>query len=279
MSKNLSKENKARLLEDLARVKAYLKTAENAEERERLIACIEDVESDLHSRRYGLVFEEHREEVEELLEKFRPVLHEETELFVDGGGVCHALVEGDNLAALTALKADYAGKIDLIYIDPPYNKGKEGSPYKDKYVEGEDDFRHSYWSSFMQKRLRLARELMADDGVIFLSIDDNEFASLKLLCDGVFGEKNRLSIHHIQVRYANKSLNEKKDFQELCEYVLIYAKNAKKFKANKPAEAYSLDKFCYEIRETGEYTEEMIGGRKVKIFKKGNYEIEKKNIA
>ena len=278
MSKNLSKQNKAQLLENLAAIKAYLKTAENTQEVQTLIAYVDEVAADLHARRYGLVYEEHREDVEDLLERFLPVLKEEKELFVDGGGVCHSLIEGDNLASLTALKNEHLGKIDLIYIDPPYNKGKEGSPYKDKYVEGQDDFRHSYWSSFMQKRLELARELLADDGVIFISIDDNEFASLKLLCDEIFGEKNRLSIHHIQVRYGNKSLNERKDFQEVCEYVLIYAKNARKFRANKPAEEYSLDKFCYEIHETGEYTEEVIGGRRVKIFKKGNYEIEKKPI-
>lgn len=278
MSKNLSKQNKAQLLENLAAVKAYLKAAEKTDETKGLIACVEEVEADIRARRYGLVYEEHREEIEELLERCIPVLREEQTLAVDGGGVRHKLIEGDNLASLTALKAEYTGKIDLIYIDPPYNKGKDGSPYKDKYVEGEDDFRHSYWSAFMRKRLDLAKELMADDGVIFISIDDNEFASLKLLCDAVFGERNRLSIHHIQVRYGNKSLNEKKDFQEVCEYVLIYAKNARLFKANKPAEEYSLEKFCYEIRETGEYTEEVIGGRNVKIFKKGTYEIEKKKI-
>ena len=277
MSKNLSKQNKTQLLENLAAVKAYLRAAEKTDETKALIARVEEVEADLRASRYGLVYEEHREEVEELLACAAPVLKEETELSISAGGVCHALIEGDNLASLTALKADYEGKIDFIYIDPPYNKGKEGS-YKDKYVEGEDDFRHSYWSSFMRKRLDLAKELMAEDGVIFISIDDNEFASLKLLCDKVFGEKNRLSIHHIQVRYGNKSLNEKKDFQEVCEYVLIYAKNARKFTANKPAEEYSLDKFCYEIRETGEYTEEIIGGRRVKIFKKGSFEIEKKNV-
>ena len=277
MSKNLSKQNKTQLLENLAAVKAYLRAAEKTEETKALIARVEEVEADLRASRYGLVYEEHREEVEELLAQCTPVLKEETELSIVGGGVCHTLIEGDNLASLTALKESYEGKIDLIYIDPPYNKGKEGS-YKDKYVEGEDDYRHSYWSSFMRKRLDLAKELMAEDGVIFISIDDNEFASLKLLCDKVFGEKNRLSIHHIQVRYGNKSLNEKKDFQEVCEYVLIHAKNARKFKANKPAEEYSLEKFCYEIRETGEYTEEIIGGRRVKIFKKGNYEIEKKNV-
>ena len=114
MSKNLSKENKTKLLEDLARVKAHLSAGEKNEETARLIACIDEVEADLKSRRYGLVFEEHREEVEELLERCKPILQEEPSMYVGGEGVCHSLIEGDNLAALTALKAEYEGKIDFI---------------------------------------------------------------------------------------------------------------------------------------------------------------------
>ncbi|MBQ8375343.1 MAG: site-specific DNA-methyltransferase [Clostridia bacterium] len=278
MSINISKQNKQQLLEKLKAIKGYLKGAEKTQETAELLSFVDEIERELKSKKYGLVFEEHREEIEELLERSTPVLKEDPALSIDHGGIVNALIEGDNLASLTALKTEYFGKVDVIYIDPPYNKGKGDFGYQDKYVGDEDAFRHSKWSSFMLKRLELAKELLCDDGVIFISIDDNEIASLRLLCDRVFGEKNRLSVHHIQVRYGNKSLNEKKDFQEVCEYVLIYAKNARLFHANKPAEEYSLDKFCYEIKETGEYTEEVIGGRNVKIFKKGAYEIVKRPI-
>lgn len=78
----------------------------------------------------------------------------------------------------------------MIYIDPPYNTGNKDFIYNDNYVDKEDSYRHSKWLSFMQKRLELAKNLLKDDGVIFISIDDNEFAQLKLLCDEIFGERN-----------------------------------------------------------------------------------------
>ena len=102
----------------------------------------------------------------------------------------HALIEGDNLHALTVLNYTHANKIDVIYIDPPYNTGNKDFKYNDSFVDKEDGYRHSKWLSFMAKRLRLAKNLLSDKGVIFISIDDNEQAQLKLLCDDVFGEVN-----------------------------------------------------------------------------------------
>ena len=102
----------------------------------------------------------------------------------------HIIIEGDNLEALTALTYTHEGKIDVIYIDPPYNTGNKDFVYNDKFVDSEDDYRHSKWLSFMDRRLRIARRLLSDKGVIFISIDDNEQAQLKLLCDEVFGNKN-----------------------------------------------------------------------------------------
>lgn len=127
----------------------------------------------------------------------------------------------------------------------------------------------------MHERLVIARQLLADDGVIFISIDDNEQAQLKLLCDEVFGENNLLSQHHIQVRYENKSLNEKNDFQPLMEYILIYAKNKFLFKANKPYETYNIDKFIYEIQEIEDVPEILIGNKNVKIFKEHQWKVVK----
>ena len=82
------------------------------------------------------------------------------------------------------------GKIDVIYIDPPYNTGNKDFIYNDSYVDSEDSFRHSKWLSFMNRRLRLAKELLSDDGVIFISIDDNEQAKLLSLCNDIFTEEN-----------------------------------------------------------------------------------------
>jgi adenine-specific DNA-methyltransferase len=102
----------------------------------------------------------------------------------------HVLIEGDNLTALTMLQATHAGKVNVIYIDPPYNTGNQDFVYNDRFVDPEDSYRHSKWLSFMRARLVLARELLTNDGVIFVSIDDHEQAYLRVLMDEVFGEQN-----------------------------------------------------------------------------------------
>ena len=129
----------------------------------------------------------------------------------------------------------------------------------------------------MSKRLRLAKLLLKEDGVLFISIDDNEIAQLRMLCDEIFGEENRLSTHHVQVRYGTKNLNEKKDFQELLEYVLVYAKDKYFFEANKPTEEYDLEKFNLEIKELKKPDRSLvISGKKVDIFFAKSYSIAKK---
>lgn len=150
--------------------------------------------------KYGLVWEDKPEAVEERLRDELPVLIEDEskricppQLSTDNQEVNnpnHIIIEGDNLEALTALSYTHAGKIDVIYIDPPYNTGNKDFVYNDSYVDSEDTYRHSKWLSFMSKRLRIAKKLLSDRGVIFISIDDNEQANLKLLCDEVFGERN-----------------------------------------------------------------------------------------
>ena len=138
-------------------------------------------------KKYGLVWEDKPEDVEERLRDELPVLKEVKERFIasdDPEAPNHVLIEGDNLEALTALTYTHAGKIDVIYIDPPYNTGNKDFVYNDSFVDSEDSFRHSKWLSFMNKRLKLAKGLLSDKGVIFISIDDNEQAQLKLLCGG-----------------------------------------------------------------------------------------------
>ncbi|MGN0974215.1 MAG: site-specific DNA-methyltransferase [Bacilli bacterium] len=185
------------------------------------------------------------------------------------------LIEGDNFHSLSVLSYTHNESIDVIYIDPPYNTGSEDFVYNDKYVNSEDGYRHSKWLNFMDKRLKIARRLLKQDGVIFISIDDNEYAQLKLLCDEIFGENNLLSIHHMQVRYDNKSLNEDNDWQPVMEYVLIYAKRKNLFKANKRCEEYDLSKFQYKITELTKGTTLKIGNKTVTIFKDGEWKIEK----
>ncbi len=272
---NISKQKREDLITKINEIKNFIANSKSDSNTSNLLAYISDIEKDIKGKKYGLVFEEHREAIDEILDTHVPVLNERKELFIDNGGDMNFLIEGDNLASLKLLEKTHKGKVDLIYIDPPYNTGNKDFIYNDKYVGEDDGYRHSKWISFMQKRLSIAYNLMSQSSIIFISIDDNEYANLKLLCDEVFGSINLLSTHHMQVRYTNKSLNEKKDFQECLEYVLIYAKNSLLFNANKPYDDYSLEPFCNQIIETNKYTEELIGGRKVKIFKKGDYTIEK----
>jgi adenine-specific DNA-methyltransferase len=99
------------------------------------------------------------------------------------------LIEGDNYHALSVLNYTHAKKIDVIYIDPPYNTGNKDFIFNDKYIDKEDGYRHSKWLSFIEKRLRLAKNLLKETGVIFISIDDNEVAQLKLLSNDIFSEQ------------------------------------------------------------------------------------------
>ena len=141
-------------------------------------------------KKYGLVWEDKPEEIETRLVDELPVLTEVPERAIvseSPDAPNHILIEGDNLEALTALAYTHEGKIDVIYIDPPYNTGNKDFVYNDSFVDREDGYRHSKWLSFMNKRLQIAKSLLSSEGVIFISIDDNEQAQLKLLCDEIFG--------------------------------------------------------------------------------------------
>lgn len=161
--------------------------------KEELIAEIERFKE---RKKYGLVWEAKPEKVVEECKDKLPVLKEvkNKEIQTDENKPVNLLIEGDNYHSLSVLNYTHEKAIDVIYIDPPYNTGTGDTfRYNDKIVDSEDAFRHSKWLSFMEKRLRLAKNLLKNSGVIFISIDDNEVAQLKLLCDGIFGESNFVS--------------------------------------------------------------------------------------
>lgn len=133
------------------------------------------------------------------------------------------IIEGDNYDALRALRMTHAGRIRCIYIDPPYNTGNRDFVYNDRFVDKTHRFRHSLWLEFMYRRLLLARELLAEDGVIFVSIDDNELFRLGMLMDRVFGEENFIANVIWQKVYSPK--NTAKHFSDDHEYVVVYAKS------------------------------------------------------
>lgn len=245
--------------------------------KEELLALVEKQDNELSSKKYGLVWDSEREPEQVVLdcEHNLPVLKrvKGKEIKESKNQEDNILIEGDNYHALTVLNYTHQEKIDVIYIDPPYNTKSEGFLYNDKRVDINDGYRHSKWLNFMEKRLNIAKSLLKEDGVCFISIDDNEFSQLKMLCDKIFNESNYIETFHIQVRYASKSLNEKDNFQKLIEYALCYAKNKDEFLPNKPSSEYDINKFKYKIIEKKKGTPMILGKKKVLVFKKGEYEI------
>lgn len=226
MSTNLSKKKREDLLNKIQEIRTYIATAEQDDNTARLLSYLSDLAKDVNGKKYGLVFEEHREEIDEVMDNHTPVLTENSALFIDNGGQMNFLIEGDNLASLKLLEKTHKGKIDIIYIDPPYNTGKTneeggGFIYDDSFVDSNDMFIHSKWLSFMKKRLKLARNLLSNDGVIFISIGKEENASLRILCDEIFGEKNILG----QVVRRTKTTSFRGNYFALrLDYVLCYCK-------------------------------------------------------
>lgn len=182
-------------------------------------------------KKYGIVWEDEktREHFKSLELNQVPILVEKQKNAIKNSkeSDSHLLIEGENYLALTILKYTHKEKIDCIYIDPPYNKGRDFI-YNDDYVDREDSYRHSKWLSFMNKRLRIAKELLKDEGVIFISIDDTEHSKLRLLCEEVFGESN--VIGDISVVNNLKGRSDQGFFATAHEYLIVCAKN--KDKAN-----------------------------------------------
>ncbi len=133
----------------------------------------------------------------------------------------HTVINGENLHALKTLLYTHTGKIDCIYIDPPYNTGNDDWIYSDKYITSDDMYRHSKWLAFMERRLKLARELLKEDGVIMVAIGDEEHHRLRLLLDQVFHEANFIS----DVVWQGVRKNDSRYVSNSADYMLIYAKD------------------------------------------------------
>jgi len=211
-------------------------------EIEKLKAEVERLKKELKKRKkYGLVWEDKPEDVVEMCKEKLPILKEvkskeiitdpkEKQTFYGAGKEkpVNLLIEGDNYHTLSVLNYTHQKKVDVIYIDPPYNTGNKDFIFNDRYVDKEDAYRHSKWLSFMEKRLRLARNLLKDTGVIFISIDDNEVAQLKLLMDEIFGEKNFIAC--LPTVMNLKGNQDQFGFAGTHEYTLVYCRNQQKAK-------------------------------------------------
>jgi adenine-specific DNA-methyltransferase len=203
-------------------------------------------------KKFGLVWEDKPEDVVRLCDTELPVLEEVAKRAIEKvkDAPTNLIIEGDNYHSLSVLNYTHTGKVDVIYIDPPYNTGGSGFRYDDKILDSTDQYRHSKWLSFMGKRLELAKSLLSRKGVIFISIDENEAARLKLLCDEVFGSENYVTTITVQV---NKGGRDYLPIAVTHEYILCYSKSAEAVINELDKAAGSLkmsdDDGSYELRE------------------------------
>ena len=267
---NLSQQKRQRMLEFLQTIR------EEHKDDDDVLIAIGEIESELNAKKYGLVWEQHEEAVDVQMRDNIPVFTEcaDKEIFAAPGEKFNFLLEGDNLHSLRLLEKTHLGKIDLIYIDPPYNTGNQDFRYDDVYVDELDTYRHSKWLSFMSERLRIAAKLLAPHGFIFISIDDKEAAQLKLLCDEIFGDANYEKTDYIQVRYPDKTLKSDMKYHKEIEQVLIYRKSDSATPYLQPQE-YDYEKFVYSVNELAPGIEIQLGGKKVVVFQKGEWELVK----
>ena len=194
--------------------------------KEELLKLLEKQEAELDAKKYGLVWDREREPEQVVLdcEKNLPILKRiaRKEIRTDESND-NIFIEGDNYHSLTVLNYTHKGKINFIYIDPPYNTGKKDEwKYNDKFIDENDSYRHAKWLNMMEKRLELSKHLLKEDGVIFISIGEQEVSNLNLLCGKVFRHENFLTI----IARISKTASDKgKHFAPSCDYIICYAKN------------------------------------------------------
>lgn len=224
---NLSKEKRQRMLEFLNIIK------DEHKDNDESLKAIYEIENELVSKKYGLLWEEHEEKVNIQMKTHIPVFTENKDKEVIGevdNPNFNFLLEGDNLHSLKLLEKTHKGKVDVIYIDPPYNTKKEGFTYLDTLVDDNDMFRHSKWLSFMNERLKIAQKLLSSKGSIFISIDDDEQAQLKLLCDEIFGEGNFIGNVIWEKKYSPQ--NDAKWLSDTHDFIIVYAKDKQNWRPN-----------------------------------------------
>jgi adenine-specific DNA-methyltransferase len=177
-------------------------------------------------KKYGIVWENKPEEVAELCKEKLPILQEDNkkEIIIDDNAPTNIIIEGDNYHALSVLNYTHKGKIDVIYIDPPYNTGAKDWKYNNKFVDINDSFRHSKWLSMMSKRLKLAKNLLKQDGVLVCAIDENELWNLGSLLEDLF---SGYEIHPITIVHNPRGI-QGNNFSYINEFAyFVFKKNLK----------------------------------------------------
>ena len=218
---NLSKIRRDKMLITISEIKKNITD-------EKTLTNLSMIENELTKKKYGLIWEEHEERVDKELETQIPTFEEikDKEIVSNPNEKFNFLLEGDNLHSLYLLEKTHKEKIDIIYIDPPYNTGNKDFMYNDTYVDIDNEYKHSKWLSFMERRLRLSKNLLNNTGYIFISINYREQAQLKLLCDDIFGENNLVG--EISWESTTQPINSgsaKFGLQQKTEWILVYCKN------------------------------------------------------
>lgn len=181
-------------------------------------------------KKFGLVWEDKPEEVAEICKEQLPILIEKKskDISTNTAEPTNIIIEGDNYHALSVLNYTHKAKVDLIYIDPPYNTGAKDWKYNNHFVDSNDSYRHSKWISMMAKRLVLAKNLLTQDGIIVVTIDDYEVFHTGLLLDEIYGEKNKIGVIVVENNPRGRTTNA--FYATSHEYYLVYAKDITKAK-------------------------------------------------
>lgn len=220
MNKNITEIRRQRLLEILA------KSREKVSDDDIKISLM-DVEKFINDQKFGLIFEEHSEDVFELFDEYIPVFEEDVDRYIKSSDSTKTsfILEGDNLHSLHLLQKTHKKNIDLIYIDPPYNTGAKDWKYNNQYVDKNNGYRHSKWLSMMSHRLKYAKQLLKKDGALVCAIDENELPTLLLLIDNVFGES--YAVDTITVVHNPRGV-QGDNFSYIHEYaIFVYKKSLK----------------------------------------------------
>ena len=214
---NLSQIKRQRMMDFLAQIK------EEHKDDDAMLIALGEIERELNAKKYGLVWEEHEEAVDVKMRTHIPVFTEDAskEITRDTGGMYNFILEGDNLHSLRLLEKTHAGKIDVIYIDPPYNTKNKDFVYDDKKIDATDGFQHSKWLSFMTARLRIVEKLLKPDGVLAISIGFHEVNNLMLICDEIFSTRQVVCVT-VQTSSGNAVAN---GFTVVQEYVVFVTPN------------------------------------------------------
>lgn len=214
---NLSKIRRDKMLKTLSEIKKNISDEET-------LNSLSLIENELTKKKYGLIWEEHEERVDKELETQIPTFEEikNKEIVCNPEEKFNFLLEGDNLHSLYLLEKTHKEKIDIIYIDPPYNTGNNDFTYGDETLSKEDEYKHSKWLSFMERRLNIAKQLLSEKGILAISIDDHEQSQLKMLCDDIFDELNFISCIPRRTKSSGKTTN---NISLNHDYLLLYEKN------------------------------------------------------